>query len=194
MLLWTTHVDDRHIHILETLKQTGFDGVEIPIFSGAPDAYARIGKRLSDIGLRATAVGVLPNGSVDCTSSDRSTRDAALSHIRWMIDCLHALGGEVLCGPFYQPLGEFTGRPPTRDEFQRVTEVHAAAASYAVERNIKLSVEPLNRFECYFLNTTQDAVALSEAVGSPNYGFLYDTFHLNIEEKRPVERIELNSP
>lgn len=189
MLLWTTHLDSSHFNILETLKRTGFDGVELPIFSGTPDAYARVGEKLTQIGLRATAVGVLPSGSGDCASSDRSTRDAGLRHIKWMIDCLDALGGEVLCGPFYQPLGEFTGRPPTRDEFKRVTEVHAAAASYAADRNIRLSVEPLNRFECYFLNTTEDAVALSEAVGSPNYGFLYDTFHLNIEEKHPVERI-----
>ena len=63
------------------------------------------------------------------------------------------------------------------------------AAAYAAAKNIKLAIEPLNRFECYFLNTVEDATALVKAVNAPNYGILYDTFHLNIEEKNPVASI-----
>jgi D-psicose/D-tagatose/L-ribulose 3-epimerase len=190
MLLWTSHVDDSHIGVLETLKQVGFDGVELPVFSGDPDDYRRIGRHLSDIGLRATAVGVLPDTSCDCTSPDPTIRRGALDHIKWAIDCVEAMGGEVLCGPLYQPLGVFTGSPATADEFGRVVEVHVEAAAYAAAKNIKLAIEPLNRFECYFLNTVKDATALVKAVNAPNYGILYDTFHLNIEEKNPVASIE----
>jgi D-psicose/D-tagatose/L-ribulose 3-epimerase len=46
-----------------------------------------------------------------------------------------------------------------------------------------LAIEPLNRFETYFLNTTADAVALCREVNHPNIGILWDTFHANIEEK-----------
>ncbi len=49
-----------------------------------------------------------------------------------------------------------------------------------------LAIEPLNRFECYFLNTMADARAYVQRVGHPNFGALYDTFHANIEEKDPV--------
>lgn len=31
LLLWTTHVTEAHCPILEKIKATGFDGVEIPI-------------------------------------------------------------------------------------------------------------------------------------------------------------------
>ena len=34
LLLWTTHVTTEHFPILSKLKQTGFDGVEIPLFEG----------------------------------------------------------------------------------------------------------------------------------------------------------------
>ena len=64
--------------------------------------------------------------------------------------------------------------------------VHKEAAAYAAKSNIKLSVEPLNRFECYVLNTVADAADVVRQVGAPNYGLLYDTFHGNIEEKDPV--------
>ena len=47
---------------------------------------------------------------------------------------------------------------------------------------MSFSVEPLNRFECYFLNTMEQAAELVKRVGEPNYGYLFDTFHTNIEE------------
>jgi sugar phosphate isomerase/epimerase len=54
-----------------------------------------------------------------------------------------------------------------------------------------LCIEPLNRFETFFLNTTADAVALCEAVGHPRVGILWDTFHANIEEKNLGEMVKL---
>ena len=48
---------------------------------------------------------------------------------------------------------------------------------------ITLALEPLNRFETYFLNTAADAVAFCDAIHHPRVGLLYDTFHANIEEK-----------
>ncbi|HEY9262301.1 sugar phosphate isomerase/epimerase family protein, partial [Chitinophaga sp.] len=41
--------------------------------------------------------------------------------------------------------------------------------------------EPINRFETYFINRADQALALAEAVG-PNCGVCLDTFHMNIEE------------
>jgi D-psicose/D-tagatose/L-ribulose 3-epimerase len=37
-----------------------------------------------------------------------------------------------------------------------------------------LALEPVNRFENYFLNTAADAVALCEAVNHPNVGMMID--------------------
>ena len=41
------------------------------------------------------------------------------------------------------------------------------AAEYAAQAGVKLSVEPLNRFEVYFLNTMSDANRL---VAVPKFG------------------------
>jgi D-psicose/D-tagatose/L-ribulose 3-epimerase len=189
MLLWSPHVDETHFPLFGRIKKTGYDGIELPIFDGTPEAYAKVGKALADEGLRCTGVGLIPDEATDCTSSDPKVRAAGLAHIKWAIDCLEAAGGEVLCGPFYQPLGIFTGEPPTDDERAGIAEVHKQAAKYAAAKNIKLGVEPLNRFECYALNTIADATELVRKVDEPNYGFLFDTFHSNIEEKDPVGAI-----
>jgi D-psicose/D-tagatose/L-ribulose 3-epimerase len=80
----------------------------------------------------------------------------------------------------------FSGSPPTAEEAHHVVEVHRAAAHHAAVAGISLSVEPLNRFEAYLMNTVAAAAAIVGAVDMPNYGLLYDTFHANIEEKAPV--------
>ena len=56
LLLWTPHVTEAHEPILRALKKTGYDGVEIPIFDGTPDHYARLGDLLDKIGLERSVV------------------------------------------------------------------------------------------------------------------------------------------
>jgi len=182
LLLWTTHVTDEHWPIIEKLQATGYDGVEIPMFEGDVGHYEKLGKRLNAAGIKSTGIGVMPGNGANALSPDPAERAAALTHMQWLIDCTAALGGDICAGPFHQPLGEFTGRGPTPDEISRCVEVHQQAAAYAAPFGITLAVEPLNRFECYFLNSARQAADLAKRVGAPNYGYLYDTFHFNIEE------------
>lgn len=186
LLLWTPFVTEAVFPLFARLKAAGYDGVELPLFDGAPDHYRRVGEAVREAGLRCTGLVIIPDEARNCASADGAARAAGLAHLSWAIDCLQAAGGEVLCGPFYQPLGVFSGAPPTPEELARVAEVHRAAARHAAAAGIQLAVEPLNRFECYLLNTMAASTRLVEAVGQPNYGVLYDTFHANIEEKDPV--------
>jgi len=194
LLLWTGCVTEEHFPILAELKRTGYDGIELPLFEGTPEHYRKVGQAIRDNGLRSTGVTVMPDAAHDCMSSDPGVRAGALKHISWAIDCVEAAGGELLSGPFHQPLGVFSGNAPTTGERANVASVHKDAAAYAAKRNIKLSIEPLNRFECYVYNTVADAAQLVRTVNAPNYGLLYDTFHCNIEEKDPVGVITPNLP
>ena len=192
MLLWTTNVGEEHFSLFGKIKKAGFDGVELPVFEGTPEHFRKVGQAIRDSGLRSTGVTVIPDAERNCASDDPAVRAAGLAHLKWAIDCLAAARGETLCGPFYQPLGVFSGEPPTNTERGNVVSVHKDAAAYAARHNIKLAVEPLNRFECYVLNTVADSADVVRKVSAPNYGLLYDTFHANIEEKDPVGVIALN--
>ena len=94
-----------------------------------------------------------------------------------------------MCGPFHQPLAQFSGIPPTTIEKENGSEVHKEVANYAKKFDITLCIEPLNRFECYFLNTIKDTYDYVKLVNEDNFKILYDTFHSNIEEKDPVGSI-----
>jgi D-psicose/D-tagatose/L-ribulose 3-epimerase len=54
---------------------------------------------------------------------------------------------------------------------------------YAAARGKKLFIEPLNRFETDFLNTTTQGLQLLESANHPALALHLDTFHMNIEEK-----------
>jgi D-psicose/D-tagatose/L-ribulose 3-epimerase len=185
-LLWTPFVTEEHFYLFEKLRAVGYDGIELEIFEGHPDHYRRVARALADHGLQSTAVTIIPDPEHNPISPDPGHRRAALDHLKWAIDCTAALGSELLCGPFYQPLGAFSGQGPTEEERARGAEVHHAAAEMAAQAGIELAIEPLNRFEAYFVNTIADAAAYVQRVGHPNLGVMYDTFHANIEEKDPI--------
>ena len=192
LLLWTTHVTDEHLHYLDILKKVGYDGVEIPLFEGDTPHFTKIGKTIVDAGLACTAVTVIPDTEHSPVSADAAARAGAVEHLKWAIDCAAAVGAEILCGPYHQPLGVFTGNGPTEDEKNHAAEVHRQAAEYAQKNNVLLAIEYLNRFECYFLTTMADAADHVRRVGHPNFSTMFDTFHANIEEKDPAAAIADN--
>lgn len=193
LLLWTAHVTAEHYPILADIKKTGFDGVEIPIFDGTPAHYAGVKKELDHQGLECTTVTVV-GPEHNPISPDASIRQAALDRLKWAIDCNHALGAWNMVGPFHSALGVFSGTPPTEDERKRAADVLRAAAEYAAQAKVQLCVEYLNRFECYFLTTAADAVALVNRVNHPNFKTMYDTFHAHIEEKSQAAPIYQTAP
>lgn len=182
LLLWATHVTSEHFPILAKLKKTGFDGVEVPIFQGDANHFKTIRAELDNQGLKCTTVTVL-GPDANPISPDASIRKAAVARLKWAIEMTATLGGEVMAGPFHSPLAVFTGEGPTADEKGRAADVLRQAAEEAARAKIKLAIEYLNRFECYFLTTAADASALVQRVDHPSFRTMYDTFHAHIEEK-----------
>ncbi|MCU0906918.1 MAG: sugar phosphate isomerase/epimerase [Rhodobacteraceae bacterium] len=193
LLLWTPHVTDEHAPILHALKDAGYDGVEVPMFEGDADHYARLGALLDRIGLERSVVSVLGAGC-NPLSADADERAAALDRARWCIDNCAALGAPILGGPMHSELGAFSGEPATPDEHARAVAFHRAVGDHAAGRGITLALEALNRFECYFLNTMAQLADHVAAVDHPNIKAMYDTFHANIEEKDPVAAIATIRP
>lgn len=187
LLLWTGHVTEEHMPVVAALKQTGFDGVEVPVFDVSdPSHYKWLAGVLDDIGLERTLVAIIPDEAHSPISPDPAQRQAARDHLRRVVDCGAALGGSVLAGPWFQPLGVFTGEKPSEAELDRCAEVHRDVLPYAAAAGITPGLEPLNRFEAHLLNTCEQAIAYAERVGTRGIGILYDTFHAHIEEKDPI--------
>jgi D-psicose/D-tagatose/L-ribulose 3-epimerase len=193
LLLWATHVTEEHYPQLEKIKSTGFDGVEIPIFGGDATHYRKLRRKLDELQLKTSAVTVT-TAETSAISPDPAIRKAAVERLQTIARHSAILGADVLCGPFHQALGVFTGTGPTEEEFQRAAEVHRAVADEAQRVGVTLAIESLNRFECYFLNTMAATTAYVRRVDHPNFKALFDTFHANIEEENLVKAFSENAP
>lgn len=182
LLLWATHVTDKHYPSLEKIKSTGFEGVEVPIFGGDDAHYRKLRTKLDELQLKASTVTVA-TPEANAISPDPAIRKAATERLKTIVRQSAILGADVLCGPFHQALGVFSGTGPTEEEFKHAAEVHHTVADEAQRESVVLAIESLNRFECYFLNTMAAAAAYVRRVDHPSFKALFDTFHANIEEK-----------
>lgn len=164
------------------LKRSAVDGIEVPCFDPASFDAAAVRQSCADWGMAATMCSVCPaDGSPISECADDRSR--ARDHWSRVFDCAADVGAEILAGPSYSPVGYLPGRRRTAEEWRRAVEFHTFLGELADAAGIDLAIEPINRFETYFLNTAADAVRLCDEVGHPRMGILLDTFHSNIEDK-----------
>jgi D-psicose/D-tagatose/L-ribulose 3-epimerase len=182
LLLWTGEMNDDMIPVVESLKEMGYDGVELPLFAYDLDLHVKWGERLDSIGLERTIVTV--RGEEDNPiSSDSAVRALGVANNKEALDNAAAVGAQSLVGPYHSALGIFSGAGPTEDEWKWGVDSMRQVAEHAGSVGVMLGVECLNRFETYLLNTHSDAARFVREVDHPNCRMMYDTFHSNIEEK-----------
>jgi len=164
----------------ETIRQAekaGFDLLEIPLLRPAELDTARIKKLLKDHHLQAACSLALPKDKHMPFYPQQS-----LEFLKLAVDVTAALDVTRLCGCLYCNLGTLTGKPPTKAELDTCANVLGEVANYARGKGVRLGVEPVNRYETYVLNSTEDTVKLIDAIGAEDMFVHLDTYHMNIEE------------
>ncbi|MBV8811455.1 MAG: sugar phosphate isomerase/epimerase [Acidobacteriaceae bacterium] len=180
--LWSAAFGPEQFDLLPVIREQGFDGVEIPLIHLAGFPAAAIRRELERNDLACTVCSVLPR-NLSLVSEDPDVRRLTRSHLSDCFKVCADLGSAYIAGPLYAPVGYLPGRRRTPDEWNWALEAYQEVAPLLSSYRIHLCLEPLNRFETYFLNTTADAVRLCAEIGHPQIGILWDTFHANIEEK-----------
>jgi len=180
-LIWAMHFGPEHFELLPRIKEAGLDGVEITIFNPPAFPAAAIRREIEKNDLRCTTCTVIPRG-LSVGDADADVRRRTRGYIGDVLKTAAELGAELLVGPVYSPVGYFTGVRRTAEEWHRAVECWRELRPVVAE-TVPVAIEPLNRFETYFLNTVEDAAKLCDEVGDARIGILIDTFHANIEEK-----------
>ena len=194
LLVWSGGIPGEFWTVAERLKEIGYDGVECFMEERDEKVYRKFGDHLRSIGLEATCVlGVGPDDNP--VSESPAIREKAVQRLKQAIDCAQALGAKVICGPFHSAFATFTNRrPPEEQEYARSAEVLRTAGEYAAKADIVLTIEALNRFECYLCNTMDQLSALVNRADHPNVRAMFDTHHANIEEKKLSDAIRRIGP
>lgn len=187
-MVWTTRVTEQRRPLLAHIKEWGFDGVELFLSPEEPADIQGVRKMLDQLGLERTTCSVIPRDA-NLVSTQPEVRARGKEVLKRCVERTAELGGDLICGPLYAGLGVMTGRGRTEDEWKWAVDALQAAARLGRELGVTLCIEPLNRFETYFLNTQADAARLVQDVGAPNVKIHFDTFHANIEEQHPAESV-----
>ncbi len=182
LFIWTANFDASHLPLLPRIKAAGFDGVEIPMYRGRDFAVAAARQGLADTGMECTICSILVDG-LSMISDDATVRAKAVEQVKENIATTAECGGKIIAGPLYSPVGYLAGRRRTTDEWKRGVDCWQQLGPALAEHGVTAAIEPLNRFETFFLNTAEDAARFCDEVNHPNVGILFDTFHANIEEK-----------
>ena len=181
-LLWTAAFDKSHLDLLPQFREHGFDAVEIARFDFSDFPAADVRRGIENAGLECVFCSAL-TGTNSLVSDDDDVRRRAREFLLEGIARTAEIGSKTFIGPFCAPVGYLPGRRRTEDEWKRAVEELGGLVPALERYDVTLAVEPLNRFETYFLNTMADARRLCDQVGSSRVGVLGDTFHANIEEK-----------
>jgi D-psicose/D-tagatose/L-ribulose 3-epimerase len=189
LLLWGVEMTDDLLPVLDLVKRTGYDTVEIPIMNTDISKWESWKKRLDELGLHFVAETI--NGpDLNAIDRDPAMRKRALEFNKGVIDVAAFLGAELFIGPYHSALGAFTGAPATNDEKKWAAENLWQLAEHGQKNGVMLGLEYLNRFESYLCTCTDETLELIGLVDHPNCKMMFDTFHANIEEKDLAEAVK----
>lgn len=181
-LMWTPEFGEKDLGLFDRLKEMGFDGIEIHLNHPETLPKEKIKKKMNETGMKCTFTATLDKEH-NLISPEKEIREAGIEFLKERIDVVSELGSDVLGGVIYAAWGEFTGKMRTAEEWDYCREYLLKVADYAKQKGVVLALEPVNRYETYFLNTVEDTRRLVEEINHPNVKIHPDTYHLNIEEE-----------
>ena len=173
------------------LAKCGYDAIEI---SGEPEKYDTkyVGKLLKDHGLTCWGSVTLMLGDRNLLAKDEKNRAMSVKYVKDTITMVKELGGqEITIVPC--TVGKLIAEAGSEEEWNWAVQSLKQCYEHGMKEGVRLAIEPLNRFETYFVSRSDQALALAEAVG-PTCGVCLDAFHMNIEEKDMFQSIRNAAP
>jgi sugar phosphate isomerase/epimerase len=164
----------------------GYTKLEI---AGSPEHYDtnQVRKLLKEYGLTCWGSVTLMLEDRNLLAKDEAQRAKSVQYVKDVVRMVKELDGHMV-SVVPGTVGKIVpdGRP--EEEWQWAVDSLKEIYEYAEQSGILIGIEPINRFETYFINRGDQALALAQAVG-PNCGVCLDTFHMNIEETDMFETI-----
>jgi D-psicose/D-tagatose/L-ribulose 3-epimerase len=171
---------------IRRLAKYGYESIEI---SGEPEIYdvKEVRRLLDENGLRCWGSVSLMLEDRNLLAADEGVRAASVQYVKDCVTMVKELDGyEMTIVP--GTVGKVKADSTPENEWQWAVESMKEIYDHSQREGVKLAVEPINRFETYFISRGAQALALAEATG-PDCGICLDAFHLNIEEVDPFQTI-----
>ena len=189
MTQWIVGDEDLDISC-KRMQMCGYDGIEFAAEPYKLDAR-KCKKSLKQYGLNCQSLCGIFDETRDLTDNGK-VGENAVQYLKDSIDFAKAVGAKVII-VVPSPVGR-TVKPEGKNISELVESAVwniRKAADYALENDVKLAVEAINRYETYFVNTLAKALAFVKKVDHPAVGLMADLFHMSIEERSSVESLHM---
>ena len=189
--VWTSPLnDDALSDLARKAAVIGYRALELPVETPGDWDPARAVDVLAKHALTPFVVGAMGGGR-NLVSAPAAQIAATQDYLRECIRVASVLGAKIVAGPFYAETGR-TWRMSPDDRTAVIRELRESLAPLvdaAGEAGITLGIEPLNRYETSIVNTVEQGLDALEPLLGPALGLALDSYHLNIEEKKPYDAI-----
>ncbi|MEV4125722.1 sugar phosphate isomerase/epimerase family protein [Nocardia sp. NPDC049707] len=178
--VWASPLTDRDVaELAPRIRDWGFDVVELPVESPGDWDPHRTADLFAEIGLKASLCLVMPPGR-DLLDPDlvEETQD----YLRRVVDAAHIVGSPVAAGPAYSSVGRTWWIADRPSLYAQLRAGLAPVVEYAASKDVRIAVEPLNRYETSVLNTVEQALEALDGLPERGWGLALDTYHMNIEQ------------
>jgi D-psicose/D-tagatose/L-ribulose 3-epimerase len=189
--LWTSPFTTASIsELFPKVSELGFDVVEIAVEDPALIDLKKVKSALKEYGLQVSICGAF-GPSRDLTNESKAVQQTGLDYIQACLDICAELDVEFFGGPMYSAVGKARMLKPAqrKAEWDLAVKNLQLVCEMAAARNLKIALEPLNRFESDLVNTAEDAVRMVNDIDHPAARVMLDSFHMSIEERDPEAAI-----
>ncbi len=191
--VWASPLNDESLEsIAVTAAEMGFDAIELPVESPGDWSPQRAADVLQPLGLAPFVVGAMAPGR-ELVAADAATIAYTQAYLIHCIEVATVLGAGIVAGPFTAHTGR-AWRMSTDERADVVRELREnlrPVVDAAGEAGVAIAIEPLNRYETSLINTVEQGLDALEPLLGPSLGLALDSYHLNIEEKRPFDAIRV---
>lgn len=167
-------------HTLNRISKLDYGYIEI---QGTPENYdtQKVQLLLDVYGIKCWGSVTLMLEDRNLLAKDVAQRKMSVQYVKDIAKMVSELGGSVI-SLVPATVGKIIPEATPDQEWEWAVEGIQEIYRYTEDLGLKIGIEPINRFETYFINRGEQALALAEAVGS-NCGVCLDTFHMNLEEE-----------
>lgn len=168
------------------LARYGYESIEI---GGEPKRYNTkdVRKLLNDHGLRCWGAVTLMFAGLHLPSPDEAVRAHTVQYVKDCLTMVKELDGHLLT-IVPGTVGKVNPDSTPEEEWQNAVQGMKEIDAWSKREGVRIAIEPINRFETYFVSRAAQALALAEAT-SAECGVCLDAFHLNMEEVDPYAAI-----
>jgi sugar phosphate isomerase/epimerase len=176
-------------HRMRALAALGYHGVELSASHPMPhpdDAVRRLTEKHHLPVVSFLSGWSYSNEHLCLSSPDPTIRDRAVQRLTGYVNLAAQLGALVVVGLMQ---GLRADEPDAGLASTRIAEALHRVADSAQACGGSVVLEPVNHLQVGFHHTAAEAAALAERISSPAFGYMLDTFHMNIEESHMRETI-----